>query len=246
MTPQILREILAAPDGALSRDDSIALFVTGGALSGDLANAAIARLTRRLHTHLASTETSTFALTPIETAEDLLWHRVLPHCDVQVVDEADRLRPIGEEGQLRVRVDHGATEYLGDTATSGAFFRGGFFYTGDLAVVRADGRLNLRGRVTEVINVDGDKRAAGPMEDQIQRALGVAAVCVLSVPDTHGEEQVHVALETEGPVDRDLLASALGDALPGVPRARVHTVAALPRNDMGKIQRDVLRRQLLG
>jgi acyl-coenzyme A synthetase/AMP-(fatty) acid ligase len=59
-----------------------------------------------------------------------------------------------------------------------------------------------------------------------------------------GEEVVHVAIESQQPIDLDRLVALLGSMLPNPFRAQVYFVDALPRNDMGKVQRYVLKHQL--
>ena len=66
-------------------------------------------------------------------------------------------------------------------------------------------------------------------------------MCVLSLQNKLAEEEIHVVVETARPIDQARLAAALGRELPGAPGAHVHFVETLPRNDMGKIQRDVLK-----
>jgi acyl-coenzyme A synthetase/AMP-(fatty) acid ligase len=245
VTPQMLAEILRAPADALRRSDTMRLIVTGGRLPQAMAEAARARLSSDIFNLIGSTEAAYMAMTPIERPEDLHWHRVAPSREVQVVDEEGRVLPAGQVGLLRVRLPEGVTGYLHDEAATRAFFRDGYFYPGDLGVFRPDGRLALHGRVTDVINVLGSKIATGPAEEALQDKLEVGGVCVFSLQNEAAEEEIHVAIETARPIGRSRLAAALGSALRGTPIARVHFVDALPRNDMGKIRRDVLKRSLL-
>jgi len=241
-TPRLLSQILTAAE-ALRRDDAMRLFVGSGPLSQAVWELARQRLTSRIYTSAGATEALQYALTPIGGPEDLRWHRILPSREVQVVDEADRILPAGQVGRVRVRLLDGMRQsYLHDEEASRAFFRDGYFYPGDLGVFRSDGRLALHGRVTDVVNILGSKIAAGPIEEALQHKLGVSGVCVFSVENEAAEEELHVAIETGRPIDQTRLADALGHELQGAPIAHVHFIAALPRNDMGKIQRDVLKK----
>lgn len=242
-TPHLLARVLAAPPGVLRRDDSLRLYVTAGPLSRSMADDAKARLTRRIYTSIGATEASTFAITPIDTAEDLVWHRVTGSRLVQAVDEADRPVPPGQIGRLRVDTFGGVTGYLHEEQASREFFRDGFFYTGDLAVFRSDGRFALQGRVTDIVNVFGDKVAAGPIEAALQEKFALSGVCVVSTPDEDGQEIVHVAIEAAARFDPSALAAALAEAFRGTVPARIHYFEALPRNGMGKIERSTLRDQ---
>lgn len=244
-TPATLAWLLEAPDSALHRDDDMQLLVTAGAMPRALAEQAKARLTRRVFAFLASTEASVLALTPIESPEDLRWHRVLPSRVVQVVDDAGRVLPPGQVGQVRARIEDGLSGYLGDEAASREFFRDGWFHPGDLGEFRADGRLALHGRVNDVINVLGSKIATGPIEQAMQDRLGVAGVCVLSMPGEGGDEEVHVAIQSHRPIGRAELEAFARKELRGVPRVHFHVLAKLPRNAMGKVVRFELRKMLI-
>jgi acyl-CoA synthetase (AMP-forming)/AMP-acid ligase II len=213
-------------------------------LSQSMVDEARARLTRQIFMYLAATEVGPFALTPIERPEDLRWHRIIPSREVQIVDPEDRLLPAGREGRLRVRVIDGLNGYLHDDETSRALFRDGYFYSGDLGVIGPDGRLALLGRVTDVINILGSKFAPGPIEEAVQREFGVSGVCVFSTRQADGEEIVHIAIESRQRIDLDRLAAVLGKMLPSPFQAPVHLVDAFPRNEMGKVQRDIVRVQL--
>jgi acyl-coenzyme A synthetase/AMP-(fatty) acid ligase len=241
--PQLLAELLATPQAVDLRNDAVTLIVGAGVLSSAQWRGARERLTGDVRNLLGSTEVGSFALTRIETAEDLAWHRIAPPFEVQAVDEHDRPAPTGTQGIVRIRTT-GVEGYLGDPEASGAFFRNGFFYPGDLGVVRQDGRLSLQGRITDLINVMGDKIATLPIERALQEALGAQAVCVFSAAGEDGEA-VHVAIQPGRPITPFELRAALTAALPGLAQVRVHAVKAFPRNHMGKIERAALKAQLL-
>ncbi len=243
-TPHLLADLLDPAAGNSVRNDAVTLFVGGGVLPPAQWRAARERLTRDVRTFIGCTETGAFCSTAVETADGLPWHRIHPGCEAQVVDDQDRPAPIGETGIVRVRTN-GVSGYLGDEQTSRAFFRDGFFYPGDLGVLRADGRLSLQGRVTDVINVLGDKIASAPIEAALQDRLGAEAVCVFSTPGENGED-VHVAIQSGRTIDPADLQAALRAALPpGIADVHVHSVEGFPRNHMGKIERAALKAQLL-
>jgi acyl-coenzyme A synthetase/AMP-(fatty) acid ligase len=240
----MLALILLAPEEVTLRNDAMTLIVGAGVLSQADWRAARERLTRDVRTGYGSTEAGPCALTRVETPQDLVWHQIYPAFQVQVVDDQHQPLPAGRSGAVRVRTS-GIDGYLGDEETTRAFFRDGFFYPGDLGVLREDGRLQIQGRVTDVINVMGDKLATTPIETALQEALGAKAVCVFSAPGEGGEEAVHVAVQPGGPVGPEALKAALLAALPRVRAAHVHAVTDFPRNHMGKIDRVALKAQLL-
>ena len=232
MVPHMLTPVLAAPAASLRRNDRMRLFVTGAPLSLALAQQAQARLTTQVHTYLGSSEASAIAVTRVDKPEDIRWHRILGSRKVEIVDENDRPVPAGQIGRVRIGTIGNVTSYLGDEAASREFFRHGYFYSGDLGIIRADGRLALEGRVTDVVNILGDKVAVGPIEEALQQQLRVTGVCVFSMPDETGEEIIHVTIEAApalaarrcGGVDRQAVAQSSpgpnGDPVRRCPAAR--------------------------
>ena len=163
-TPMTLRFLLQPAARALPRNDGLRLYVTGGAMTRAMAKAARERLTTQVFSVLASTEALTLGVTPVTDLDELPWHNIHPLREVQVVDDAGHTLAPGQLGHVRARVLDGLSGYMGDETTSQIFFREGWFYSGDLGTFRADGRLALGGRVTDVVNVLGNKLATGPME----------------------------------------------------------------------------------
>jgi acyl-coenzyme A synthetase/AMP-(fatty) acid ligase len=244
LTPAFLQQILSAPEGALQPQPGAQVVVVGGAMSVSLARRARSRLTQRLASMLGSTEGGMWAVTPILSDEDLRLHRVQPGRTLEIVDEDHNPVAAGELGQLRVRIDDGPAGYYDDEAATQTFFRDGWFYPGDLAVLRPDGRLSLHGRVTDVISIMGDKYPAEPFERGLQERLEVEDVCVFSMPGSEREE-LHVVLQSSAPVPEAAVAEAVKAVLDGFPRAHVHVVDMMPRNHMGKVQRLKLKQALM-
>jgi acyl-coenzyme A synthetase/AMP-(fatty) acid ligase len=151
---------------------------------------------------------------------------------------------VGQLGHVRARVLDGLCGYVGDKATSQRFFREGWFYSGDLGTFRADGRLALGGRVTDVVNIMGNKLATGPLERSLQDQLGAEAVCMLSLPDRDGDEVVHVVIGRRRKLTRPELEALSKGPLRAIPKLQFVVLPSLPRNAMGKVLR-VKVRQLL-
>jgi acyl-coenzyme A synthetase/AMP-(fatty) acid ligase len=244
LTPSMLARLMAAPADAFPRNDDLEVHVFAGALSEALWRETCARLTSRVFTSIGATEGRAWGATQVLGPEDLRWHRVIPGRIVQVVDETHAPLPPGQMGQLRIGITT-VEAYVNDKAANQTFFRDGFFYPGDLGVSDGDGRVALLGRVTDVINILGDKRPAGPIEAALEAELGVSAVCVLSEQASDASEVAHVVIEAESPIDSERLRAAASKHLPGFFRASFHFVSGLPRNHMGKIERLKLKRQLI-
>jgi acetyl-CoA synthetase len=134
---------------------------------------------------------------------------------------------------------------LDDPATTAKFYRGDYFYPGDLAVRREDGRIRILGRTEDVINLKGWKVAVAPLEERLERALSVDTVCLFSELTEAGDYQVIVAIEADRPPSKDEIAAAVRD-IPGFDRVRWGSLKAFPRTQAGmnKVDRRALRKLL--
>jgi acyl-coenzyme A synthetase/AMP-(fatty) acid ligase len=245
VTPASLRAILAAPEGALSPRPQMLLYAVGGAIAPALAHAARERITPRLTNVLGATEAGVWATTAIECDDDLRLHKLTTARTVEVVDPAGAVLPAGQLGELRVKLTDGAQgRYYDDPEASGQFFRDGWFYPGDLAVLHADGRLSLHGRSTDVLAIQGDKYPAEPFERGLRERLDVEDACVFAMTSSQGD-QLHVVLQTSKALAKEAVDSASAAVLYGFPKAFIHVVADMPRNHMGKVQRLKLKQMLM-
>jgi acyl-coenzyme A synthetase/AMP-(fatty) acid ligase len=242
-TPALVARLMAAPEGSFPRRDRMQLRIVAGALSERLFHRIRARLTNQIHIGVGSSEAGTWTNTIVESVEDLRWHRVEPNRRVEIVDENHMPLPRGQLGQVRVS-QTGIASYLNDDAASATFFRDDWFYPGDLGVLREDGRLALFGRVTDVVNRQGDKLPAATFETEMQKHLDVDSVCLFSEQGAGADEELHVVIETPVQIDKARLQDAAQRCLGGFGAIHFHFLPELPRNEMGKVQRLKLRQHL--
>jgi acyl-coenzyme A synthetase/AMP-(fatty) acid ligase len=159
------------------------------------------------------------------------------------VDEHGREVGPGVEGELRVLLtDLDSTGYLDDPETTARYFRDGCFYPGDRAIRRADGRVRILGRAEDVLNVNGVKIASAPLEQKLERLLGVGAVCLFARFSDSGVEEIAIAIETKTALPLSAVNHAwdeIGIAGP----TRVVQFETFPRTTAGmqKIDRKELR-----
>jgi acyl-CoA synthetase (AMP-forming)/AMP-acid ligase II len=243
--PGMLADILAQPDGAFPRSETMALRVGGGTVTWAQIEEARARITPRVFNGLACTESHQIAMTPLNTPDDHRWHIPEPTTVVELVDEFDRPVTVGKVGRLRVGAAGAPGCYFDDEEATRDHFKDGFFYPGDLAIMREDGRIALQGRATDVINAQGHKIWPAPIEDRLRGALGVDGLCLLSMQDEQGEEELHLVIEAKTPVDTATLAAVLRAELQGFPGVHVQYRSTLPRNAMGKLLRQVVTTDLI-
>jgi O-succinylbenzoic acid--CoA ligase len=139
-----------------------------------------------------------------------------------------------------------ATGYLDDPGATAAAFVSGEFRTSDVGRW-VDGRLEVVGRVDDVVVTGGEKVAPAAVERVLAAQPGVRAVCVVGLPDPEWGSVVGAVLVVDGsPVADDLRAAvraALGRA--AVPRV-LHVVDAVPVRGIGKPDRAAVARLLAG
>jgi len=171
----------------------------------------------------------------------------LPHVEIDLCDEAGKVLPRGEPGELRVRSPQMFTGYFGDSAaTAAAFDAEGRFRTGDVGVRDERGYVRLLGRASsDILKSGGYKISALEIEEVLRAHPDVGEVAVVGTPDeTWGDivtACVVVRAGREAPTLEALKAFAATELAPyKLPRA-LRVLTELPRNAMGKVQKQALR-----
>jgi malonyl-CoA/methylmalonyl-CoA synthetase len=146
-------------------------------------------------------------------------------------------------GELMVRGPSLCRGYWNRPEASASMWKEGWFATGDLASVGADGYFSIRGRRTELIITGGHNVYPAEVEAVLGRHPSVKEIAVIGVPSGEwGESVTAFVVGTDGPPDIDALVALAGGELSAYKRPREFRVLdALPRNAMGK----VIRRDLL-
>ena len=157
--------------------------------------------------------------------------------------------PVGhdEPGEVMVRGPTITSGYLDNPGANAEAFRDGWFRTGDIGRLSADGYLRLVGRVKEMINRAGEKISPREVDDVLLTHPAVAEAATYGVPDAKYGEVVHAAVVTREAVEPKALMAYCGAQLAAfkVP-VRIHVVAAIPKGATGKIQRSQLAQALDG
>jgi acyl-CoA synthetase (AMP-forming)/AMP-acid ligase II len=159
---------------------------------------------------------------------------------------ADRLADPGGDGEIQLRGPHVFSGYWNDpAATEAAFTPDGWFRTGDIgAVDPATGHLVIRGRTKEMIITGGLNVYPREVEIALEGHPSVAEAAVAGILDERWGERVTawVVLRDGRGFDEATLIAHTRTLLAGYkcPK-RVFLVAALPRNQLGKIVRSALK-----
>ncbi len=172
----------------------------------------------------------------------------LPGVSVRVVDPATGLPvPDGQVGGVEVAGPNVFSAYWRAPEKTASEFRAdGYFITGDMGRFDEDGYLHIVGRSKDLVITGGLNVYPAEVEAVLDDIPGVAASAVIGVPHPDfGEAVVAVVTARAGlTVDGDALRASLRDRLANykVPKA-VLVVTDLPRNAMGKVQKNILRDQ---
>ena len=171
----------------------------------------------------------------------------LPGVGLRVVNDANQPLPVGEIGNIQVQ---GPNVFKGywrmPEKTAEEFTPDGWFKTGDVGLVDARGYVSIVGRSKDLIISGGYNVYPAEIESAINDMPGVAegAVVGVSHPD-FGEVGVAVLVARPGAQpDAEAIVAQLKIQLANfkIPK-RCFVVAELPRNTMGKVQKNLLRAQ---
>jgi len=169
--------------------------------------------------------------------------------EIRVTDpESGKPLPKGEVGGIEIRGPNVFKGYWKNPEKTAAEFRpDGFFISGDVGRFDDEGYLHIVGRAKDLIITGGYNVYPAEVEGEIEALDGVAECAVVGLPDKDFGESVNaVVVRKQGSqLGHADLISALARRLARYKQPkRVFFVPALPRNAMGKIQKNVLREKL--
>jgi len=158
---------------------------------------------------------------------------------VAPIEDAAELAP--GMGRVLIRSSSMMSGYLTPEGIDESAIRDGWFETGDLGRIDAQGRIQLVGREKEIINVFGMKVVPSEVEEVIASLAGVREVKVYAGAHRSGSELVKAAVAVEGDADANKIRAHCEANLAPYKRPQIlHLVESLPRSPMGKILRDQL------
>jgi malonyl-CoA/methylmalonyl-CoA synthetase len=165
---------------------------------------------------------------------------------LRVVDDEDRPLATGEIGHIQVKGPSVLPGYWEMPEKNAEEFTGdGFFRTGDMGSLSADGYVTIVGRSKDLIITGGYNVYPKEVELAIDEMSGVQESAVVGVPHAEFGEAVTAVIvpapDGQAPTEREVVAWLKGRlANFKVPKS-VYFVDELPRNAMGKIQKNMLR-----
>lgn len=249
-TPFLTDLVSAVESGAVA-PQSLRMFVaTGAAVPRELAERATGVLEASVLGAFGTTETCLATLAAPSDRPESAWGsdgRALPGVGIRIVDDDGRPVAPGVEGNFELRSQTVFDGYLDrPDLTADVFTTDGWYQTGDLARVDPDGFLHVTGRVKDIVNRGGEKVPVVEVENVLYRHPLVADVAIVAMPDPRLGERACafvVPARTGSTLAFAELKAYLKRA--GVSQyywpERLEFLDELPRNAVGKVQKNVLR-----
>lgn len=189
-----------------------------------------------------TTELPVIACNPVTGARLDSVGRAVPGVELRVVslDSGEPAGP-GEVGEIQARSDSLMAGYLPAAATA-EVSDDGWYRTGDVGWLDADGWLRITDRLKEMIKVRGFQVAPAEIETVLHGHPAVKDCAVFGVPDGANGEAIVAAVATHIPLDADELTARVDAKLASYKRlSRVVFVTEIPRLPSGKVLRRVLK-----
>lgn len=166
------------------------------------------------------------------------------HSEIRLVDTAGSEVPDGIAGEILVRGENVAEGYWREPALTAAAFRDGWFHSGDVALRDTAGLYWFKDRIKNVIISGGENIYPAELERVLHAILGITEAAVVGRPDPKwGEVPVAVVALSDDSLSCEAILAAFQGQLARYKHPKdVLFVSALPRNAMGKVVVEALRR----
>ena len=226
---------------------SLRVFVCGGA---DVPPALIRDAEERVGVRAVRLYGSTEIPTVTSTSDREPLHRragtdgrAIARAEIRAVDDDGHPTPVGEVGRLLARGPEAMLGYLG--VDPQPFDAEGWFDTGDLGRLDAEGYLQVAGRSKDIIVRGGENISAKEVEDLLVEHPAIADVAVVAVPDPRLSERACAVVVLKPGASLDLAGLTAYLDLRSLARQkypeRLEIVDELPKTPTGKVQKFALR-----
>ncbi|MGH3556078.1 MAG: class I adenylate-forming enzyme family protein [Mycobacterium sp.] len=167
-------------------------------------------------------------------------------CAVRVLSPGGADQPLSVDGEVVVQGPDQFVGYQDPALDADAFTAEGWFRTGDLGHLDADGRLTITDRIKDVIIRGGETISSGQIEDVLHTHPAVAEAAAVAAPDSRYGEVVAAVVVLKAGARLDLRELRRHFAASGLARhktpERLVVVDSLPRTALGKVRKAELRR----
>lgn len=248
-----LTDLVDLVEAGAPAPESLRIFVpTGAAVPRALAQRASTVLGSAILGAFGTSETCLGALSsPGDDPADAYGHdgRALPGITIRIVDDEGHELPADTEGNFELFSPTMFDGYLDrPDLTDDVFTEDGWYRTGDLAKVSEKGFLSITGRIKDVINRGGEKIPVVEIENLLYQHPLVTDVAIVAMPDARlGERACAFIVPAAGSERLDFAGMQRALDKAGVSKyywpERLEHIDELPRNAVGKVQKNVLREQ---
>ncbi len=200
------------------------------------------------------TECCLVAMNDPQDPDDRLAHTVgrpVTGVELRLVAPDGRIAGAGEAGEVWIRGTAVFSGYVDASLDDDAFDDEGWFRTGDLATLDAEGYLRITGRLKDLIIRKGENISAKEVEDLLYQCPSVREVAVIGLPDAERGERVCavvVPADADAPLTMAGMTRYCEDAQ--IMRQKIpeqlEIVDVLPKNAAGKVEKARLREQFAG
>ena len=172
----------------------------------------------------------------------------LPCADVRVMDDAGREVPTGESGEIWIAGPMVVPRYWDNPAATSAGFTGGYWHSGDIGSIDAEGFVRVFDRKKDMLNRGGFKVYSVEVENVLMAWPGVVEAAVVGKPCPVLGERVHAVvyapgIDAQGDANDEALKRHCAERLADykVPESLTWSAGPLPRNANGKLLKRALR-----
>jgi len=149
-------------------------------------------------------------------------------------------------GEIMFRGNLVMKGYLKNEKATDESFAGGWYHTGDLAVMQPDGYVKIKDRSKDVIISGGENISSIEVEDALYKHPAVMAAAVVAAPDPKWGEvpAAFIELREGSEATEEDIRQHCREHLAGFKTPKIITFCELPKTSTGKIQKFVLREQM--
>ncbi len=195
------------------------------------------------------TETPILTLASADDPDEALANtegRAMRGVELKLVTLEGKIAGPDEEGEIRAKAPQAMKGYLDASLDAEAFDDEGFFRTGDLGRMDADGYVTITGRLKDIIIRKGENISAKEVEDLLFTHPKVTDVAVIGLPDPSSGERACAVVAVKDASDlialEEIVSFCKGKGLraQAIPE-QLEIVEALPRNPAGKVLKQELK-----
>jgi long-chain acyl-CoA synthetase len=163
---------------------------------------------------------------------------------LKIIDAKGNELPTGEVGEVATSGPNVMQGYWRKPEQTAAVLRDGWYHTGDLGRIDADGYLYLVDRAKDMIVTGGENVYCSEVEEVLYKHSAVLEAAVIGVPDARWGEAVHAVVVCRAPVSAVELIEFCREHIAGykLPKAITFSETELPKSGPGKILKRELRK----